>query len=100
MSDYAGFVRSETMLEAGLTHLGRLKKEAISTMIAGNQHELIRALEVFNLIELGELVCIAARERKESRGWHERKDYPYTDPLLDKQLVIKKVDGRTVTTWR
>ncbi|OGP66222.1 MAG: hypothetical protein A2170_14655 [Deltaproteobacteria bacterium RBG_13_53_10] len=100
MSDYAGFVRSGTMLEAGLTHLGRLKKEASSTMIARNQHELMRALEVFNLIELGELVCVAAMERKESRGWHERKDYPYKDPLLDKQLVIKRVDGKPVTTWR
>jgi len=100
MSDYAGFVRSETMLEAGVTHVGRLKKEALSTMIAPNQHELMRALEVLNLIELGELVCIAARERRESRGWHERKDYTYTDPLQDKQLVIKKVDGKTAALWR
>jgi succinate dehydrogenase/fumarate reductase flavoprotein subunit len=100
MSDYAGFVRSETMLEAGLTHLGRLKKEAASTMIARNQHELMRGLETLNLIELGELICIAARERKETRGWHERKDFPYKDPLLDKQLVVKKVDGKPVTYWR
>ena len=100
MSDYAGFVRSQTMLEAGLTHLGRLKKEASSTVTARNQHELMRTLEVFNLIELGELVCVAAMERKETRGWHERKDYPYKDPLLDKQLVIKKVDGKPVASWR
>jgi succinate dehydrogenase/fumarate reductase flavoprotein subunit len=100
MSDYAGFVRSQTMLGAGLTHLGRLKKEASSTMIARNQHELMRSLEVLNLIELGELVCVAAMERKETRGWHERKDYPYKDPLLDKELVIKRVDGKPVTFWR
>lgn len=100
MSDYAGFVRSKNMLEAGLTHLDRLKKEASTTMIARNQHELMRALEVINLLELGELVCIAAGERKETRGWHERKDYPYKDPLLDKQLVVKKVDGKPVTYWR
>jgi succinate dehydrogenase/fumarate reductase flavoprotein subunit len=100
MSDYAGFVRSETLLQAGLTHLGRLKKEAASTMIARNQHDLMRAMEVFNLIELGELICVAAMERKETRGWHERKDYPYKDPLLDKQLVVKKIDGKPVTSWR
>lgn len=100
MSDYAGFIRSQTMLEAGLTHLGRLKKEASSTMIARNQHELMRALEAFNLIELGELVCVAAMERKETRGWHERKDYPYKDPLLDKLLVMKRVNGKPVTYWR
>lgn len=100
MSDYAGFVRSKNMLEAGLTHLDRLKKEASTTMIARNRHELMRALEVINLLELGELVCIAAGERKETRGWHERKDYPYKDPLLDKQLAVKKVDGKPVTYWR
>jgi len=100
MSDYAGFVRSETMLSAGLTHLGRLKKEAAASMIARNQHELMRALEVLNLIELGELICLAAMERRETRGWHERKDYPYKDPLLDKQLILKKVDGKPATCWR
>ncbi len=100
MSDYAGLVRSQTMLEAGMTHLGRLKKEASSTMRARNQHELMRALEVLNLIDLGELVCVAAMERKETRGGHERKDYPYKDPLLDKKLVLKRVDGKPVTYWR
>jgi succinate dehydrogenase/fumarate reductase flavoprotein subunit len=100
MSDYAGFVRSRSMLDAGLTHLGRIKEEASATMIARNQHEVVRALEVLNLIELGELVCVAAEARKETRGWHERKDYPYKDPLLDKQLLLKKIDGKPVTFWR
>lgn len=100
MSDYAGMVRSQTMLEAGLTHLARLKREASSTMIARNPHELVRGLEVLNLIEIGELVCVAALERKETRGWHERKDYPYKDPLMDKSLILKRVEGKTVTFWR
>lgn len=100
MNDYAGHVRSETMLDAGLTHLGRLKEEARSTMIARNSHESMRALEVLNLIEMGELVCIAALERKETRGQHRRTDYTYTNPLLDKSLIIKNVDGRPVTEWR
>ncbi|MCJ7594977.1 MAG: FAD-binding protein [Desulfobacterales bacterium] len=100
MSDYAGSVRSETLLEAGLTHLRRLKREARATMIARNQHELTRSLEVLNLLDLGELVCIAARERKETRGQHVRPDYPYTNPKLDKLLIVKKVDGRPVTYWK
>ena len=100
MSDYAGFVRSETILQAGQTHLGRLKEEALSTMIARNPHELMRGLEVLNLIELGELVCVAALERKETRGWHERKDYAYKNPLMDRELVLKQVDGKPVPSWR
>jgi succinate dehydrogenase/fumarate reductase flavoprotein subunit len=100
MNDYAGNIRSETLLEAGLTHLGRLKEEAGRTMLVRNAHEAMRALEVLNLIDLGELICIAARERKETRGQHKRTDYNYTNPLLDKTLVLKNVEGRTVTEWR
>ena len=100
MSDYAGSVRSESLLEAGLNHLRRLRREARATLIARNQHELTRSLEVLNLLELGELVCIAARERKETRGQHMRADYPYTNPTLDRLLIVKNVDGHPVTTWQ
>ncbi len=100
MSDYAGSIRSESLLEAGHDHLRRLKQEARDTIIAGNPHELSRALEVLNLIDLGELVCVAAKERKETRGQHNRTDYAYTNPILDKYLIVKNVDGQPVTEWR
>jgi len=75
MSDYAGFVRSRACsTPASLTWTD--KRGGFSYDDRRNQHEVVRALEVLNLIELGELVCIAAEARKETRGWHERKDYP------------------------
>jgi succinate dehydrogenase/fumarate reductase flavoprotein subunit len=100
MADYAGFVRSDTLLEAGLSHLERLKTDARNTVIARNPHERSRALEVLNLIELGELICVGARERRESRGWHVRTDFPYKNPLMDKKLIIKRVNGKPRTEWR
>jgi succinate dehydrogenase/fumarate reductase flavoprotein subunit len=100
MSDFAGNIRSKSLLEAGLTHLQRLREEARRTLIARNPHEQSRALEVLNLIDAGELVCITALERKETRGQHKRTDYTYTNPMLDKWLIIKNVDGRPVTEWR
>ncbi len=100
MSEYAGSIRSETLLEAGHSHLRRLKQEARATVVARNPHELARTLEVLNLLDLGELVCVAAKERKETRGQHNRTDYPYTNPVLDKYLIVKHVDGRPVTEWR
>jgi aspartate oxidase len=57
-------------------------------------------LEVLNLIELGELICVGARERRESRGWHVRTDFPYKNPLMDKKLIIKRVNGKSRTEWR
>ncbi len=100
MWDFTGEVRSETLLNAGEAAIRRLKKKARDTMTAGNPHELMRALEVLNLIDLGELVFITARERKETRGKHIRPDYPFTHPMMNKLLVVKKVQGEPVLEWR
>jgi succinate dehydrogenase/fumarate reductase flavoprotein subunit len=101
MADYAGTVRSKSMLKAGLRHLSRLKDKVHNTIHAKNHWELTRCLEVINLYDLGELVFIASLERCETRGSHQRVDYPYTDPLLnDKMLVIKKMGDKPFKEWR
>jgi succinate dehydrogenase/fumarate reductase flavoprotein subunit len=43
---------------------------------------------------------ITAKERKETRGKHLRADYPFTNPLLEKLLVIKKTDKGPKLEWR
>jgi succinate dehydrogenase/fumarate reductase flavoprotein subunit len=99
MQDYAGAVRSESMLTAGLEYLQRMRKKAEESMIARNRWELTRCLETLNLLELGELVFLGAGARKESRGLHVRADFPLTDPVLDgKEIFVRKTDGRPVVT--
>ncbi len=101
MSDYAGLIRSEAMLKAGLSYLQRLKKKIYGTIRASNRWELTRCLEVLNLYDVGELVVLSALERRESRGLHVRVDYPLTDPLLnDKVLVVKNIDDKPVFDWK
>jgi succinate dehydrogenase/fumarate reductase flavoprotein subunit len=101
MADYAGSIRSDILLTTGLRHLQRLKEKAYSSVIAKNQHELMRCLEVFDILDLGELVITGAIERKESRGLHVRTDYQYTNPLLnDKILIVKKIDDKPRHEWR
>lgn len=100
IGDYAGAVRSQTLLSAGLDHLRRLKKKAFSTMTAKTQHELMRCLKILNLLDVGELIFITAEERKDTRGLHRNPDYPFTNPMLDKLLVIKKIDEKAVMEWR
>ena len=100
LSDYAGLVRSESLLNAGLTHLRRLKQKVLHTMMARTRWELIRCIEVLNLYDLGELIFLAALDRKESRGLHHRADFPYTDPLLnDKLHVVRKVGETALLRW-
>ena len=101
MYDYAGSIRSESLLRAGLSHLQRLKEKAYSTIMAKNQHELMHCLEVLNLFDIGEVVFIAASERKETRGNYVRPDYPFTNPLMNnKVLICKKADDKPVAEWR
>jgi succinate dehydrogenase/fumarate reductase flavoprotein subunit len=102
MNDYAGVeVRSETLLTAGLTYLEDLKEKVRATLTADNAHTLMRSLEVEDLLECGEMVFIAALERKETRAQHKRPDFPFTNPLLqDKFLTIRKEKGKVVTAWR
>ncbi len=99
MSDYAGAVRNEDMLQQGLFNLRKIKDKAHHEMIARNPHELARALEVINLLDIGELVFLMASDRKESRGYHVRPDYPFTSPLLNKFHVVQKVDNTPVISW-
>jgi succinate dehydrogenase/fumarate reductase flavoprotein subunit len=101
MQDHAGAPRSQALLEAGAFHLKRLKEKAHEIMRAGNQHEVGRCLEVQNLMELGELIFLAASDRKETRGNHVRVDYPLTNPRFNKKVhIVKKVDGKPVLEWR
>jgi succinate dehydrogenase/fumarate reductase flavoprotein subunit len=89
------------LLTAGLTYLQRLKEKTHKSIIARNQHELMRCLEVLHLIDVGEITFVAANARRETRGLHTRADYPYTNPLLEKMLVVKKgKEGNPVVQWR
>jgi len=98
MQDYAGVVRSETLLSAGLEYLQRMRKKVDQSMLARNRWELTRSLETLNLLDLGELVFHGASARKETRGLHVRSDYPLTDPVLDgKEIFVRKVNGTPVT---
>ena len=44
--------------------------------------EVIEALELKNLMIVGELILPSALNRKESRGSHSREDYPRRSPSM------------------
>lgn len=101
MSDYAGLIRYQSLLEAGYENLKRLKEKILRNIMARDQWELMRVLEVLNLIDLGEIIFLGALERKESRGFHFRLDYPFLDPTLnEKGLFFCLRDGKLTWSWR
>ncbi|MCU6762290.1 L-aspartate oxidase [uncultured Roseburia sp.] len=96
MKDYAGYEgRSETMLTAGISYIRHLKDMAEEQMGAADAHELMRALEVFDMLDLGEAVFYMSRNRKETRELHRRTDYPQEDHTLKNQYqtIEKTSDG-------
>ena len=105
MTEYADCgphrVRSDSMLSAGIKYLGDLRKKMLGELFTNDAHELMRAAEVLNLLDLGQALMIAARERKESRGRHLRSDYTFTNPLLrDKFLRVWQENGTPCSAWR
>ncbi|MFM9414098.1 FAD-dependent oxidoreductase [Peptococcus simiae] len=103
MDDYCGlkYKRSRTMMSAGLSYLKEIEKRAKLSIKCDNSHELMRALESFDLLLMGKIVISCALERKESRGMHQRADYTYTNPLLNKQfLAVRQENGELKFQWR
>jgi succinate dehydrogenase/fumarate reductase flavoprotein subunit len=101
MVDYAGSTRYKGLLEAGSSHLQRLRKKARGNLTARNQHELMHCLEVLNLLDIGEVIFAAVRQREETREKYARLDYPFANPMLDgKILICKKKGNKPVTEWR
>ena len=103
MNDYVGLkLRSEDMMRAGIKYLDDLKAYAQSDIGCEDAHQLMRTMELFDLIDLAKAVAITSRNRKESRGNHKRIDYDYTNPLLNNmfQTIHRDKNGEVVLEWR
>jgi len=95
MNDYAGMkVRSDSLFRAGKKYLRDLKCYAEKELMAKNSHELMRVLEVLDLLDVGEAVMLCSANRKETRGeCHVRSDYTFTNPLLDDKFQTIQKTG-------
>lgn len=104
MNDYIGSIkpRSASLFKAGLKYIRDLRKFALADLSAGNAHELMRCLEVLDLIDVGEAVALAGEYRQESRELHKRVDFPYTNILLNGKFmtVTRGQDGQHHMAYR
>lgn len=95
MDYYCGLARSETMLNAGIGHLNRLRSRMLNEARAANTHEVYRTMEIFSLADVAEAIMVSALHRKESRakpGYHFRTDYPDRDDAnWRKFLSVRRV---------
>lgn len=83
MTEYCGVFRSQDLMSEGLKQLQQLKQQYQQIYLddKGNcwNTELIEALELRNLMVVGEIILTCALNRQESRGAHCREDFQERD---------------------
>ncbi|NEN96364.1 MAG: succinate dehydrogenase/fumarate reductase flavoprotein subunit [Moorea sp. SIO3I7] len=83
MTQFCGVFRNQGSMEEGLNQLQQFKQQYQQIYLddKGNcwNTEIIEALELRNLMIVGEIILTSALNRRESRGAHSREDYPQRD---------------------
>ena len=96
MTEHAGVVRDEQGLLAGLAELdaieARMADIGVHPDIAG-YHDLAHAFDLKSAALAARATLEAALERRETRGCHNRSDYPEIDPELQVNLVWSPTTG-------
>jgi succinate dehydrogenase flavoprotein subunit len=113
MEESAGIYRNGDALAKGADALRDLQRRAQSATLDDHSHtfntELIAALELSNMLDIAEAIVECALQREESRGAHQRTDFPARDDgrFLAHSLVYRQPDGAcrieylpvTITRW-
>lgn len=90
MTEHAGVVRDEKGLQAGLAKLdaiaSRVPEIGVHPDVAG-YHDLAHAFDLKSSLLAARATIDAALERRETRGCHNRSDYPEMDDSLRVNLV-------------
>jgi fumarate reductase flavoprotein subunit len=99
MEQGAGIYRSADSMAKCADKLSELQDRLPSASLEDRSRtfntELIAALELENLLDIAETIVHSARHREESRGAHQRTDFPARDDerFLAHSLVHRSADG-------
>ena len=94
----AGILRTEESLAQALDSIGGIAK-SISEIRVSRIQDLIPVFELENMIDVARLICRAAALRKESRGAHQRLDYPDESRYWQTSILIG-TKGRQIEVAR
>lgn len=87
------FFKTEANIKQVMGGLKKIREEMLPQVSAPDAHELVKANEARSYVSVAELCCLAALERKESRGPHYRRDYPFRDDENWLKWIILERDG-------
>ena len=113
MEESAGIYRTETVLKEAVGKVKQLQERFGDLSLDDNSYtfntELTAALELSYMLDVAQTIVQSALERRESRGSHQRTDYPQRDDerFLANSLAYRVEDGSsrieylpvTITRW-
>lgn len=88
--------KSEAYIKEVLEKIQAIEDQDLEQLCASDIHDLVKSNEARNMLVLAKLTNIAALERKESRGAHYRKDFPYRDDVDWLKWVVLRNKGEKV----
>ncbi|MFE5656594.1 fumarate reductase/succinate dehydrogenase flavoprotein subunit [Streptomyces sp. NPDC056517] len=96
MNDLVGIIRREGEMAEALERIAALRARARQVTVEGHRQfnpGWHLALDLRNMLLVGECVARAALERTESRGGHTREDYPAMDRAWRPVNLLCRLDG-------
>ena len=99
MWDHVGIVRSGPKLIETLAAFRNVREHVLPTVKVTNKsrvlnREWMEALELENLLDIGEAMAASSLQRQETRGAHYRTDFPATDPEWTANLIVRREAGQ------
>lgn len=89
----AGLYRDQAGLAAGLEKLAHLQRDMAAGLSLADARDAVRALEAANMLAVAGVILKSALMREESRGAHQRTDYPNRDDTAWLRHVAVRVQG-------
>jgi succinate dehydrogenase/fumarate reductase flavoprotein subunit len=96
MADKVGAFRTAEKLDAALADIEALSREIGDTpMVSAKAFDpvLVDWLDLRQMLLVARSVAVAAKSRKESRGAHQREDFPGLDEAWTLNQVVTLADG-------
>jgi succinate dehydrogenase/fumarate reductase flavoprotein subunit len=99
MMNHAGVLKTEKGLQTALDQLEQIREENLSKVYARGLREAREAFETINMWMTSDMVVKASLHRKESRGLHQRVDYPERDDEHWLKNVLIKKEGKKMVVY-
>lgn len=100
MWQHCGVVRREEGLLRAIDEIAALREASAAVDVRPSSEgfqDLAIALDLRSALASAEATVLGALHRRESRGAHQRADFPDTDPAMETNFIIRQEDDGTLS---